>query len=328
MINDLQIEQFVKYFDGTSTPEENREIIRWRKSKQKNEQLFEELQEVWRITGKISEDFQPDTSMAWRNVSKKIDDYENVAIKPNRGNNISYYISRVAAVFIIGVAIYLMFELNNHSEKFSEQLATKYEMRDLVLPDGSRVWLNENSLLKYSKSFDGDERIVKLEGEGYFEVVKNPNKPFVVVSENSRIEVLGTSFDYFTKENESDIVIVNSGKVKFSELTAGNNKVVLTKGEKAELIVLDKSIKKSLNNDINYLAWKTGKLMFENKAFDEMINTISKYYKRNFEIKTDSLKSSRLTVAFDNQTLEDVLKIIELTMDVTCTVKSQIIIIN
>lgn len=66
----------------------------------------------------------------------------------------------------------------------------------MLLPDGSKVWLNYNTVIKYLKSFNGDERKAALEIEAYFEVVKNPEKPFEVVSEHSRIEVLGRSFNY------------------------------------------------------------------------------------------------------------------------------------
>ena len=130
------------------------------------------------------------------------------------------------------------------------------------------------------------------------------------------------------KADEKDVLTVNSGRVKFSESENNKNQVILIKGEKAELNVLDKTITKSINTDPNYLSWKTGKLVFVDKTFDEVANDLSNYYKRSFEIKSQSLKSTRLNVTFDNQTLEDVLKVLELTLDVTCSAKSEKIIIN
>lgn len=331
MLNDLQIDQLAKHFGGTSTPEEKREIIRWCKQNPVHERLYVELREVWKITGKIPTDFEPNVKVAWENVSTKIDSYEKVVEKSTGLKTMTYYITRVAAVFVVGLALYFMFELNNSNLEIylSEQLVSETDVTDMLFVDGSRVWLNSNSVLKYSKSFDGDERLVELEGEAYFEIAKNPNKPFIIKTKNSVTKVLGTSFNISAYKNaENDIISVNSGIVIFSDSDNENNHVILLKGEKAELNISDRCISKSINSNPNYLSWKTGKLTFENETFDKLVDDLSKYYKRSFEISNHSLKTTRLTVTFDNQSLEDVLKVLELTLGATCSDNSKKVIIN
>ncbi|MEE9431662.1 MAG: FecR family protein [Melioribacteraceae bacterium] len=325
MLNKFSTEQLVKYFSGVSLPKEKRTILLWANESEENQKALEELRETWIITGNIPDDFNPDVSNAWSVVSKRIEKIENVETKSKGIKKFQYYLVRIAAVFVIGFAIYFMSELNNNPiQNFDKQIITTVAKQNILLPDGSSVWLNENSSLKYSKSFEGSERVVVLNGEAYFEVTKNPNKPFIVQTHNSKVRVLGTSFNYKAFDNNtSNVLTVNSGKVLFAATNNKNEKVVLVKGEKAELVIENNSITKTKNIDKNYLAWKTGKLIFENDKFENIVKVLSNHYKKNIKIETNALKSTKLTVTFDNKSLEEILNIIDLTLSVTHSKKSK-----
>jgi len=96
----------------------------------------------------------------------------------------------------------------------------------------------------------------------------------------------------------------------------------LVKGEIGELEIENNSITKSKNIDRNYLSWKTGKLVFENDKLETIVKVLSKYYNKNIKIETNNLKSTKLTVTFNNKSIEEVLKTIDLTLGVSHSTKS------
>lgn len=315
MNEELFSEKIVKYFTGISTPEERRTIIKWYNSDPANKKIFDELKEIWSITGTVPKNFEPDVQTAWQSVSAKIDDYEKA--KPKTGRNFSFYFSRAAAVLIIGFVLYFVFYWNSSSQITYEKVVTAETKKELVLPDGSEVWLNTNTTLEYVKGFNEETRFVKLSGEAFFEVVKDPGKPFVIETNLSRAKVLGTSFNYEAyPSREKTVLTVSSGKVEFSDINK-DSAVVLIEKEKAELDAENSRIIKSLNDDRNYQAWKTGVLVFENETLENIIDDISSHYSKSFKFNNPEIKSTRLTVTFDNKELENVLKILEMTLDVT-----------
>ena len=326
MINEISEEKFARYFEGISTAEENREILRWSNKNPENKQLFSNYVELWKITNAAPGDFNPDINLAWEKISKKIDDYEKVTTRSYK--NLAWYISRVAAVFVIGFVLYFMISLNSNSELIYVKHSSLDSKEKILLPDGSKVWLNKKTDLEYVKDFSDEARFVKLNGEAFFEVAKDPDKPFIIESAHSRIKVLGTSFNYKAYPLEKENVLnVSSGKVEFANISK-TKEIFLEKGEKAELNIGKDLIEKSTIDDQNYLAWKTGILVFENENLENTINVISNYYSKQFEFSSEEKKSGRITVTFDNQKLDDVLRILELTMNVTFQKNTKKIIIK
>lgn len=314
------------YFAGTASPDEKRAIIKWCSESPENKKAFDELKEIWTITGAVPDNFNPDVQKAWQNVSGKIEDYETASQKS--GRNLFFYLPRVAAVLVIGFVLYLLLYNNSGSQITFEKFAASAEKQEFILPDSSKVYLNSNSTLEYVKDFEGKTRYVKLSGEAFFDVTKNPAKPFIVETEYSRAKVLGTSFNYNAYPSQDKVMlVVSSGRVEFSDIE-NTSSVVLVKNEKAELNVTDYSITKSLNTDVNYNAWKTGILVFENAAFDDIIDEISNYYSQQFEFDNPRIKDARLTVTFDNMKLESVLKILQMSLDVSFRKSNSKIIIN
>lgn len=325
-MSEIKNELIAKYYEGLATDEEKRELIRWCNASAENKRVFSELKEIWQITGKLHADFVPDTSSAWEKVTNKVSKIENELNSKSR--NLTWYFSRVAAVFVIGFVLYFLFDLSSSPKLTFDSISSAEFKKEVDLPDGSKVWLNKNTELEYVSKFEGETRLVKLNGEAYFEVISNSEKPFIIESKFSRIQVLGTSFNYraYSYQNEN-FVIVNSGKVEFSDADQ-NQRLILIKGEKGELNVEENSIKKYVNDNQNYMAWQTGILIFRNETFDEIISDLSDFYSQTFVFNNSKIKSARLTVKFDNEELEDVLNILERTIDVTFHKSSEKIIIK
>ncbi len=177
------------------------------------------------------------------------------------------------------------------------------------LADGSAVYLNAGSVFKVPHSFQGATREVYLEGEAYFEVAKNPEKPFIIHSGKTQTQVLGTSFtiNAYPDNNKIEVAVL-TGRVQVS---ANQSKVLLTANQ---LAVYDKKNEKFsqdiLYNTEVYKSWIDGKLVFQKKSLTEIVAVLNRYYDVDIILDDKQLGSCELNMSFDNDSLETVLKII------------------
>ena len=140
------------------------------------------------------------------------------------------------------------------------QISTTSETKNIELPDGSLVWLNKNSVLKYPETFAGNDRVVTLEGEGFFEVVHDLDRPFMVQAGQTSTRVLGTSFNIrnYLKENIVEVAVA-SGKVSFTSKSDGKEKAIsLEENEVGSYSKSEDSIVKGQLENRSLFAWKTG----------------------------------------------------------------------
>ncbi|UKT65017.1 FecR family protein [Pedobacter mucosus] len=141
----------------------------------------------------------------------------------------------------------------------------------IILSDGTSVWLNADSYLRFPSSFTGSERRVELSGEAYFEVAKNRQKPFIVTGKSQTVEVLGTHFDVSTYPGETiSRTTLVEGSIKI------NGKVTLKPGEQSR--VRGKEIEVIAVDPANAVAWKDGKFRFENENIKDIMREVSRWY--------------------------------------------------
>ena len=165
-------------------------------------------------------------------------------------------------------------------------------------------------------------------GEAFFEVVPDNKKPFRINTPDLNIEVLGTSFNVNSyNENEDVEVVVTTGKVAVNLLADRNVKIVLKPGDKGAFLKGTENLVKELNNDINYAAWKTRKLVFINESFGEIIKTIEKVYFKKIVVTDKDLLNCRITATFDQISFEAVLSILESTLDLKTEQKGDLTLI-
>jgi len=146
----------------------------------------------------------------------------------------------------------------------------------ITLPDGSRVWLNAETSLKFPSQFIGSERLVQLDGEAYFEIAKQVDKPFKVQTNHLEVQVLGTDFnlsDYHGDDTPKATLIQGSVKIKSgsqTQLLKPEQQVVLTKNRQLKLVT---------NIDIETeIAWKNGVFLFKDASLDKVMHDISRWY--------------------------------------------------
>ena len=215
----------------------------------------------------------------------------------------------VAASLLLFLSIAL-FQLRSFAPKEATYIVkeTKKGQKLLVqLADGSTINLNAESSIKYPANFDGATRKVYLTGEGFFNVTKNKNKPFVVHSDNITTTVLGTSFNVSAYKNEHEIVIaLVTGKVLVED--AENNKVLLTPGL---MVSYNKKNKKGFEesafNYIDVIGWKDGVLSFKEATLAQVFTNLERWYGVTITADKTIDLEGKYTGSFKNEPLANIL---------------------
>lgn len=181
----------------------------------------------------------------------------------------------------------------------------------LILPDGTKVWLNSASILTYPSTFKGRERSVSLEGEAYFEVAKDKEKVFKVVSKTQTIEVLGTHFNIKSYKDENEIqTSLAEGKVKVSK---GLQYKILKPGQAAFTAGNSKTIKIE-NTDLEKdLAWKNNDFIFKGDNLRNIMKEVSRWYDVEVIYDGNFSESRYIGVVSRSKNISEVLKMLQLT---------------
>jgi ferric-dicitrate binding protein FerR (iron transport regulator) len=182
---------------------------------------------------------------------------------------------------------------------------------NIILADGTKVYLNAVSSIKYPTQFNGDKRVVELEGEAYFEVAKNKNKPFIVKSDNQSIEVLGTHFNVHAYNNEPVVkttLLEGSVAVAFK-----NQKTILKPGQQSDISDNASRIKVREVDTEEAVAWKNGRFKFDNADLKTVMKQLERWYGITVEYRGDVSDVRFNGGTFRNKNLSEVLKVLELS---------------
>ncbi|SDL35773.1 FecR family protein [Pedobacter sp. ok626] len=202
-------------------------------------------------------------------------------------------------------------ENHNPTLAYKEVKTLKGQKLSVSLPDGTIVWMNAESILRFPVSFKGHLRELEFSGEAYFNVAKDRSKPFVIHTAKTKVQVLGTRFNLRALVAETATsVVVEEGKVQFSGnsgkqqqiLTANNRGVFGTDASGAF------SMKTELVHAGKYTAWKNNELLFDNLTMDEVAQVLERWYNVKITINRPELRKERYTGSFNNPALSQVLE--------------------
>lgn len=301
-----------KYLDGSCTPTERQQVEQW-------------LEGIGR----------PGEWSSFDDESRKkfIEDlFEDILansgykqLPPVRQRRIRPRIYKISAAVLLFLAGWVCFyQYRKHSVSTDQNIIFRYEytgtgeMKQLKLPDGTLVFLNNNSELKYPAHFLKANRQVYIKGEAYFEVAQNAAKPFIVHSGSLKTKVLGTAFNVNAYPHDKMVQItVITGKIAVgTEDEADRSTRILTKNEQLTFHGSDKKINSPIQvNATEFSSWKSGKLTFYRCPMEEVIRVLHRAYGTNMKLKNPALNSCEITGHFDrNQGLNDVLKAICLSI--------------
>jgi len=305
-----------KYLTNEASSEEIALLEKWVVKDKANKQLFNNYKQTWILSRAGQSDDKVDIDEEWNKIRLKLfgDETEKIETGQNeKQRKIIPFVLKIAAVIVIALtASYFLYYLITKSG--TETFVAQDSIKTSTLSDGTIITLNFHSTITFPKKFDKKARKVKLEGDAFFEVEHNNEQPFIIKTQDVKIEVLGTSFYVNSRQQDPTIeVVVNTGKVALR--TQNNEQIILTAGERGVLIKSSGELYEEKNDDVNYISWKTKRLVFENNVLSDVIQKINETYYADIKIVNPEINSCRITTTFDNKSLDAVLNIIRETLD-------------
>lgn len=262
------------------------------------------LMEIWDATPREkSEESTAAFNRFWTEVSRR---RRTPFIKTAR---IYSYAAAVLLPIVAGL-IFFFSHKESPTVEYAEIVVPYGQTDSIRLADNSLVWLNSGSRLIYPRSFDGDDRKVFLSGEGFFEVAKNPVKPFIVSAGDVNVRVLGTKFDFSSYENAENVYVsLVEGSVCFGANRGDSSSEMLMKpGEIVEYVRSSGEMRLSSGSASAMSGWRDGGYYFENRTLQDIVSCLERSFNVDIKIGDMSIADVRYSLAFvNNESLDRML---------------------
>jgi len=317
--NDDIYDLIAKSFSGEITGEESVNLNTWKLEDKLNLLEYNDLKEIWKNSSRLAMTSQIDLPKSLGTTRKKAGiDRHQIKWLP--------VFAQIAAVLIMAVllsALYNLFLVSKPSgindAIVYQQVKASYGTQSRVgLADGTVVYLNSGSTLRFPNSFNGAKtRNVELTGEGHFEVAKNSEQPFIVDIHKIQIKVLGTTFNVDAYPNNSSLTIaLIEGSIQLQQKT--NNEISDLMEMKPNQVAFynqsENTLMRKTEKDLNkYTAWTDGKIVLSNDPINTVIDKLENWYNVDIELADKKLDKYRFTGTFIDEPLEQVLSILNLT---------------
>ena len=220
-------------------------------------------------------------------------------------------VASVAAIALICIVGWCTYEYLIPTKM--QTISTLANRMEITLPDGSQIMLNRYSSLTYPKRFKGDSREVTLNGEGFFNITKNPNKPFIVTAEMMKVQVLGTQFNIEAYANNPDVkTTLIEGSVMVS-IDSTDEQMILHPSESAIYNKKNKTLELAVEDEtVATVAWQSNSFIFDKQTLQEIVRKLGNSFGVVIEIDNDDLANYRLTAKFNNdEPLEEILTLLQ-----------------
>ncbi len=323
----------IRYFTGEASGDEISELWAWLEEHPLNKELFKEQKKIHDAVSQEMIEQQVDLDKEWVEIKHRMESehqYRNAVAFDSRSSFFNRRsLLRVAAAIILLFSVGFLLKQIIFGQPDSIHLVASNDVIETQLPDGSHISLNKGSSLTYPEDMKGERREVELKGEAHFDVSHNPDKPFIVSAGDLRVEVLGTKFYINTNGPGNQVqVILIEGSVAAYYKDTPESKTILKPGEEASFNPSTKNISTTSQHEEYFLVWKTRSMKFSDERLDKVVAVIAKAYNKKITLSNPAIGDCRLSVAFENQTLESVLKVLESTLGLSIVQSSTGIVIS
>ena len=313
------------YLNKELDAEEQAQVEEWIKQ---NPEHFQKIKTIWEKAALDQSKAKPDTNKMWGNIISEI---EQPKVQ-KQGRKLPAYRSllKYAAIFLLGLGL-IGYIAHREAKRVQwiEYASVNDVPEEIELPDGSTVTLNKESSLLYKKQRLSSTREVKLTGEAFFDVEKDPDRPFIINVNNTIVKVLGTSFAIDASDSAGAIIVsVKTGKVMFYKKDDPSDSVYLYPGDMGLLASSEQKISKSEIHDLNYMAWKTRVLLFKGNTLPEVCEVISKYYGSTIMVDHPDLLTRKLTARYQDKSLDEVLELLKIALDIQYEEKEDTVLLT
>lgn len=252
-------------------------------------------------------------------MEKILHQNQPVSVRPKL--SFLHYWQQVAAILLLPLLIlsaYLYFKPASQIAETYQELFTPYGTWSVVnLPDGSKVWLNAGSSLKYPTQFNDKQRVVSMQGEAYFEVESDKKHPFIVKTKQLTVEATGTAFNVnaYAPDHVAAVTLVK-GKVA---VTLDQKKTIsLSPGEKIDYNLATSLYNVNKTNTYKWCSWKDGILIFRDDPLEYVFKRLGQTYNVEFILKDAELGKYSYKATFEGESLNEILRLLEMSAPIRC----------
>lgn len=314
------IDSLDRFISGETSPEEEASLLEWFKSVDSKEELSTFYEDKWSMSAGKMVPAEIQNRMLY-NIRGHIHSTK----KFKESSNMSLYFTKIlsyAAIaivcFLIGAGVYRY--SNTHTKEVVPNdyvvLADNGQRASVVLPDGTKVWLNSHTKLTYNSDYGIKDRRITLSGEAYFEVAKDSVHRFLVNAGGMEIEALGTAFNIKAYEEEEELVTtLFEGSVRTS---VGSRYAILKPDQSA---VFNKNNNKFIvdnqSNPLYAKLWRVNELAFSGETLEEISLILNRIYNVEIRFLSNRIKKYSFSGVIKNNSLDNVIEIISLTAPIT-----------
>ena len=271
-----------------------------------NNEQENKLEQRIRFVAKHYEEGRLDTDKAWQQFAGKYQVRRSVSFR-------RYWLA-AASILLLLIGIGTYFVTDRNSPEWVAVTTDPGQIKELYLPDSTLISMAGSSSIRYDvKTYGKERRVVEMKGKAFFQVARNEARPFSVYTERAEVTVLGTSFQINEQPGGTDVNVM-TGKVCFGATGCETGKVILTAGMSASFSMENNGITILKEEDLNNLSWKTRRLRFNDTPLEKVIDDLNEYYQVKVINKTET-PNLKLTATFNDLPLEDVLLVINQTLD-------------
>lgn len=304
-------ELLFRHFSRSTSPAEEAIIAQWLEQEYGSQEVYDRYQVFYHDLNAVESALKTrknyNSQYAWQKIQKDLPDVQKST------SVLSSYLKIAASIFLC-VAIAWLFIINQAPNVV--ELAAVDKITDMELEDGSEITLNKGSSLTFPEKFNPNERRVAMVGEAYFEIEKDPERPFIIETGETLIEVLGTSFNV-TEKAGSIKVFVDEGLVK---LSSAGQFLLLPAGTSGTFDLMDQSLTKQENTLIEtHQFWRNRQLVFKGAQLGDVFQTLEEAYGVETHFENGLLKNCTITVTFEDESMERMLRIISNTLNISIT---------
>ena len=278
---------------------------------------IEKMKKQWSAMKGYTETKVPDTGKAWNKLQTRLNNDSLIPASVSIRSRFLPNLLKVASVLVIlfGIGIVIFTSLNREPKMEMVQLNTANEANTLIktLTDGSVIYIAQNSSFSFPTEFETGSRNVALKGEAFFDIAPNPDKPFIIETEEALIEVLGTAFNVRTQDDKSFELCVDRGKVKVTLKKDPSHSTLVIAGEKVTSFENNLVKAKHELNPSN--AWYRQRMHFKDESLGNIISVLNRNFNTTFAVAEKETGNRKLTVTFNHETVPTMTELICVTLN-------------
>ncbi len=303
-----------KYLTNETDEREILMVENWIQASDENKKQFDQFLLIWEQSLQLSTPAKVNVDDAWLRMQQRMKDEKVNAVIPIKSFNKIWL--RIAASIIIVIYAgwfgYVFFSKNNIEQVVAVTVSSANKVITDTLPDGSVITVNKHSILSYPSTFKGNSREVALNGEAFFKVTPNKQKPFIIHVNDVTVRVVGTSFNIKSEEGKTE-VIVETGIV---QVIKDNHTVRLVPKEKVITKWEDIALAKDTVQDELYNYYRSKAFICNNTPLQDLVEKLNEAYNTNIVIGNEALKNLPITTVFKNESLDNILAVISETFKI------------